>query len=161
MSHILAQGKYDFLLLQEVDEKVMALIEAAHHAYAVLCPFDEELGEKTQVAVVYKKHYSLHETVFLSFATLSPKLPLRGRGFVGGNFLVDGKKMFFGSAHLHPGFKPKRRRQQLAQIKENIISQAPADLSVFGGDFNTGLPGEILKGELLLGPEFLRITGKL
>lgn len=120
--------------------------------------FDPDLGENTHVCVLYKKIFTLQKDLFLSFATLNTGVPRHGWGFVGGVFGYDGKRIFVGSIHLHPGLRKKHRAYQVSMVKGKIKEEIGIIPTIFGGDFNFGLPGEISCSDKTLYPEFTRVT---
>ncbi|MCX6755938.1 MAG: endonuclease/exonuclease/phosphatase family protein [Candidatus Nomurabacteria bacterium] len=156
--NVLNRGEYDFILLQEVTSSVSDMIKTASSEYQMINPFDPELGEHTHGCVLYKNLFTLQKELFVSFAILEPGFPRHGWGFTGGVFNYGGKRIFVGSAHLHPGLRKKRRMEQLKLVKEKVMAEFGAITVVFGGDFNFGMPGEISCSEKILSPEFVRVT---
>ena len=156
MHGVLASQRYDFLLLQEANATVMSIISGADHSYAVLHPFDADLGADTGVCILYKKEFILKDILFTSFAKTNPAMPARGWGFVGGLFTVDGGDMLVGSVHLHSGIKISIRRKEIRMIKEKISHYGNNTQFIFAGDFNTGFPGEIFTIDNMFLPDFVR-----
>lgn len=161
ITDILRKREYDFILLQEVTPPVVKIIKKASSEYQIVNPFDPELGENTHVCVLYKSNFVLQKEIFLSFATLKPGFTKYGWGFVGGLFDYNQKKIFVGSAHLHPGLRKKRRVEQVKIIKKKLMEEIINTPTIFGGDFNFGLPGEISVSQKVLSPEFIRVTKNL
>src|SRR3972149_7349663 len=140
---ILKEEKYDFILLQEATAPVISMVTNSLSAYQILNPFDHEFGENTHVCILYKNQFVLCDQIFISFSVLKLTLPRRGWGFLGGIFKKDGRDMLIGTVHLHPGFRKSTRMRQISLIKEKVLTQRGDYSVIIGGDFNTGLPGEI------------------
>ena len=155
---ILKEGKYDFILFQEVTVPIISLIKITNSEYEILNPLDPEFGENTHECILYKNKFVLQKQLFLSFSTLKANFPRHGWGFLGGVFTENGKAVFVASVHLHPGLRKKQRMEQIAHIKEKTLEEIGAIPIIFGGDFNFGLPGEISCSEKILFPEFRRVT---
>ena len=160
LGKILGAEDYDFLLLQEASSPVIAMIKELNSSYKILDAFDEALGENSHVCILYKNKFDLAGNFFISFADFwGGKTP---KGFLLGNFSEGGKNICIGSAHLHSGLKPKIRMDELKIIKGKLLEYKNENCpTVFGGDFNTGFPGEISKSEKILSPEFIRVSKNL
>ncbi len=155
---VLVSDKYDFVLLQEVDAKVVSIITQFEHSYIVVRPFDVNLSTNTGVCILYKKAFVLKDTLFISFANFDPNMPMRGWGFVGGIFAVQGQGVLVGSVHLHSGIKTSIRKKEIEIIKESLSNYKNNIPIVFAGDFNTGFPGEVSEIEKILLPDFIRVS---
>lgn len=155
LRNTLDSQRYDFLLLQEAEQKVVAFLD--HSRYRFLLAFNEEAGEDAQVCIVHKYAYPVIGQGYRSFSSMRND-PWRGRkhpsfGFLWGEFDVAGTPWRFGSIHLHSGIDRKARAAELALAK-NLLLELPPMHTVFGGDSNAGFPGESAVLAKLLEPEF-------
>ena len=158
LNKILIGKKYDFILLQEANQKVIDVITESNASYSIINPFDYNLGENTHVCILYRKKLNLINSNFLSFAKQSSKMIPRGWGFLSGSFFMENKTVIIGSIHLHPGISTRIRYEELQLIKDQLLKEGTNNIIIIGGDFNTGFAKEISKTQHILSPEFIRIT---
>jgi endonuclease/exonuclease/phosphatase family metal-dependent hydrolase len=155
----LDEERYDFLLLQEVEQKVLPFLDHAH--YALARAYNAEAEEDAQLCIVYRREYRLLRKEFQSFALMRND-PHRGFkhpsfGFLWGDFDIHGEAWRMGSSHLHSGMDRRARAAELALVKKLLIEQRPIP-TVFCGDFNAGYPRESAAMSKLLAPEFVCTT---
>ncbi len=159
---ILKSKKYDFILLQEATENVVAMISGAK-AYVHVSGMNDEVKEPAHLCIVYRKNFTLKESDLFTFAHIAPKVRLKhaSYGLLAGIF-TKGKETFcIGSVHLNAGLHPKIRRTELRriEIKERMLERSKrARITIFGGDFNFGLPKELKNGAHILLPDFICMT---
>jgi endonuclease/exonuclease/phosphatase family metal-dependent hydrolase len=138
----LSDETYDCLLLQEATDAVLPLL--AHPSYALVA--------RNGLAVAYRSSFRLLKTEFEQFD-----------GFPFGILLLrlsmEGREAAVGSIHAHSGLRPSVRRADAARMKAIVLrSSQRCALTVFGGDFNLGFPGEVSRIEGILSPEFASAT---
>jgi len=154
LSRTLNAEEYDFLLLQEVNEKVMAFLK--NPAYEVVRPFNGEIGQSSQLCIAYRKHYLSKGTGFRSFASMR-KDPVRGFkhpcfGIFYMDFEIDKKIWRIATTHLHSGMDSNIRIAESRLAKEVLLTAAP-EFIMIAGDFNAGLPYERGRIAQLFSPE--------
>lgn len=156
LRNILDAGTYDFLLLQEADQKVLSFLE--HPAYKLARAFNEEVGQISELCIVYRSAYKLIQQNFQSFASMRND-PWRGFkhpsfAVLSGTFDMNGKPVRVGSVHLHSGIDRQARLAELAKAKSLLLKGASMP-TIFSGDFNAGYPGEARRMAKYLAPEFI------
>jgi endonuclease/exonuclease/phosphatase family metal-dependent hydrolase len=157
--HILGHETYDFILIQESTPLIISIITASGSPYKILNPNDASISGNSGVAILYKEKFNLQDSIFISFARLDPDMPAHGWGFVTGFFNNGEEKYIVASTHLHSGINMLTRKKELKIIKEKIKEYAARDYPVIiGGDFNTGIPGEVSMFDRIFSPEYSRIT---
>jgi endonuclease/exonuclease/phosphatase family metal-dependent hydrolase len=155
---ILSESQYDFIILQEANEAVLSIFRECQSSYLALNPFDSNLGEKTNICLLYRNIFSLKESSLTSFANFNNKFS-RGWGLLVGVFEYMNDRIVVGSVHLHSGIKTSIRLKELEIVKGQLLKYRNNGCPiVFGGDFNTGFPGEVASTENLLSPEFIRAS---
>lgn len=155
----LNSNKYDFLLLQEAIPAVRAMVQGIP-TYSVL----EIAGKETQLAIVYRSTFTLKQSALEVFESLHPSpYPYPpAYGVLLGTFEVGNTTVQIGSVHLHSGMRPQMRRAQLLRLEKRIAQERiPGGLTLFGGDFNFGLMGEIENARKIFTPAFSLITNEL
>ncbi len=159
---VLNEDYYDFLILQEVNNKVGVIFKETNSSYKILNQFDPDIGEESHVCIIYKCNFVLKGRLFHSFAKFIPKMSPRGWGFITGVFMADNSPVVISSIHLHPGIKSSTRMKEVRIIKEKMQKYSDKEYPVIlAGDFNSGFPGEISKAEATLAPQFVRINKNL
>lgn len=164
LQRIFAEGKYDFILLQEFAKEVPSFIRGIG-PYELLEVHDDEMDEAVQLSVAYRNEYELLESDFEVFPTKKPD-PIVGInhstfGSLSGRFVRNGSTVVVGSVHLHAGVNRNTRKRQIQTIKKRLMTFCkPGDMVVFGGDCNLGpLEHKGIAG--ILGPEFIWVTDGL
>jgi len=139
----LQSGFYDFLLLQEADEKVVSIIENTG-PYKILGAMNQEAGVQSHLLILYRNNFVLKDHTFMSFAMMNEVFSKRGEpGLLVGTFEYNGESIVVASAHLHPGLWFRIRAKEMHMIKDRLASYNSAELPVlFGGDFNLAFPWE-------------------
>ncbi len=162
MQETLARGEYDFLLLQEFTEPVYVMIEPHLAGYRALRVKQEEEGEHSHLAILYKGAIALEAEHLAPMPNLHPRI-IRPTAFgiLTGTFVFEGTQLRLGSVHLHPGLRPGVRRAGLDYVKHALTEEDSEVPTIFGGDCNFGYSRERKKGEQLLAPEFILVSGGL
>lgn len=160
--NVLRSGEYDFIVLQEaVSAIVMGLKEIG--LYSVVNSATPDSEQETQLAVLYRDPFKLEKTELTVFPYLykgaHPHAP--AYGFLLTTFHSESEVIRVGSVHLHAGVRPSTRKDELTSLAETLKAQSPDVPTIFGGDFNFGLPGEIRNAQQLLAPHFSLVTRKL
>ncbi len=155
LKELLEQNTYDFLLLQEVDNKVLEFLK--HTSYKSVRAYCKEAEQDSELCIVYRSSFNVTETGYQSFAGMRND-PWRGHkhpsfGLLWGKFEVEGMPWIMSSIHLHSGIDRKARTAELTLIKKMLLEHSPI-LTIFSGDSNAGFPGESASMARLLAPEF-------
>lgn len=156
-------GEYDFLLLQEFAKEVPAYIRGVG-TYRLLQAYDEQVGELSQVVIVYRQEYRLiGEEKFIPFAK-ARRDPVVGFkhstfGSLLARFDVGDNTVLAGSVHLHSGMNYTVRGAQMQEIKEQALAlMRDGDRAIVGGDCNFVFPHERIRAEHVMMPEFVCVT---
>ncbi len=163
MKSILESGVYDFILLQEVDEKVLSLIRNTG-PYQLLQAFDEIMGAQSHLCIIYRDTFTLKKSSLDSFGRMHPSPPLQhpGFGMLLGTFRITRSDIQVGSVHLHSGLRPSVRAREVIALKQSLLKETDTEIPlVVGGDFNLGFPGEVKRACDLMSPEFIATTRRL
>ncbi len=98
---------YDFILLQEANAPVLALMPSLG-AYGMLNLFNQETKEQSHLCILYRSSFELTDSALHSFAFMhpDPHLQFAGFGLLLGTFRMNGQMVQIGSVHLHPGLRP-------------------------------------------------------
>lgn len=155
-SFLLEQIGYDFLLLQEVSPEIFKTLKKMK--YGILRLFDSDLGELSQLCILYNKKHRLKSSTLTSFAKLNPSVEAHSWGLLHGVFEINKTKITVGTVHLHSGLQLRTRMQELKIIKGKLSKHN--GVAVFGGDFNAGFPLEPYFGSKILS-SFKRISNNL
>lgn len=151
---ILNSNFYDFLLLQEADEKVLTMIQD-RGSYKLLRAVNPDIGKHSHLGIMYRDNFKLNKTYFVSFSKMNKMFALRGEpGFLIGIFDCRGQKLVLGSMHLHPSFPFHLRMREMALIKNKLLSLNKTIPVIFGGDCNLGFPWEGWYIKKIFSPEF-------
>jgi len=155
-------GSYDFLLLQEVDAKVLAFLQ--HPSYALLRVFNEETGQDSQLCIAYRKTCRLSKSGFKSLSFMRYD-PVRGFkhpafGVLWADFEIGGKMIRVASVHLHSGTDRHIRLAEMEMVKKILLEGDHLPTAVTG-DFNAGWPGECDGLARVFAPEFSWMTKEL
>lgn len=153
---------YDFLILQEVNEKVLAFLHQS--PYKTIHAFNKETGQNSEVCIVHRIKYSPLKTDFKSFAFMH-RDPVFGFkhpciGMLWADFLIEEKIMRIASIHLHSGIHRNVRITELKLAKNLLLSNISGPV-MLAGDFNSGWSEERINNAKALAPEFAWITKDL
>ncbi|MCR4326007.1 MAG: hypothetical protein NUV59_04405, partial [Patescibacteria group bacterium] len=99
-----------------------------------------------------------------SFSHMHPKEILRhaGFGFLLALFDTGEETLRVGNVHLHSGLRFRIRAAEALRIKAHLRDFGHADTpTIFGGDFNLGLPWELPGVIRAFAPEFAACTAHL
>ncbi len=161
--NVLAEKYYDFILLQEFHSHASDELGSNSGDYKILRMFDIEMNAKSEIAIIYRKNFILKASEFYSFANFK-KWNLQWPGVLGflmGKFQTPEGELIVGSIHLNPLFHFIVRKEESRFVKKCLIEFNFDKLPViFGGDFNTILPGEKVYHNNIFAPEFVNITMK-
>lgn len=153
----LASNLYDFLLLQEADEKIAAMIEGFGSSYKSLSRTNDEVQRMSHLRIMYRNDFELKDNNFISFANMNRLFAQKAElGFLTGTFVCNGETITVGSVHLHPGISLRIRRKEMAMIKNKLATYTSTSLRtpmIFGGDFNSG-PSENAYIKKFFAPQF-------
>jgi hypothetical protein len=161
----LGSENYDFLLLQEFAKEVPSFVQG-FGSYELLRMPNTDVGELSQTCILYRKQYEILDRNFIPFAKMR-RDPVMGFkhatfGSLLARFTIGESSVVVGSTHLHSGMDRKVRARQVEKIKSQVLSLTRAgDHVIFGGDCNFGLPGERVRAEHVLAPEFICATSRL
>lgn len=159
---IFNEEKYDFILLQEVNESVSHIIQELNSTYKILNEFNHDFSENSQVCILCKEKYVLDEIRFVSFGKFDPKRISKSFGLIIGVFNIKNTYYVISSLHLNSGLNSRIRMQELKKVKEVLQEYIDKGSSVIiAGDFNTGIIGEIKKCEKILSPQLVRASERL
>lgn len=156
-------GVYDFILLQEAVEGVLAPLRN-HSAYSILEELNTEMGGMSHLSILYRSTYVATQSTLHSFGMMHPFKALQhpGFGMLMGTFDTPKGRVQVGSLHLHSGWLSQVRVREILRIKKHVLEGIESGVPViFGGDFNLGFPGEVANGYRLLAPEFSAKTRAL
>ena len=159
LSQVIASAEYDFILLQEADEKVLPMIESSG-LYQSLGAINPDNKVQSHLRILYRNNCRLESSDFLSFAKMNRLFALRGEpGFLFGVFYLGSQKIVIGSAHLHPGLSFGIRAREMKMVKARLLTYFSKGLPIiFGGDFNLGFPWECTYARKVFIPEFSDAT---
>jgi endonuclease/exonuclease/phosphatase family metal-dependent hydrolase len=155
----LENNTYDFLLLQEVDTKVLAYLQ--NSSYKLLRLLNYEVGIESELCIAYRNNFDLLDKGLQSFSSMRND-PWHGFkhpsfGFLWGEFRMGGEIVRLGSIHLHSGVDQRARMAELQKAREILLENSSRS-TIIAGDFNAGFPGEAARFAHLLAPEFAWIT---
>jgi len=154
LRRVLEEKKHDFLLLQEVDSRVIPLLQSPD--YKIVRASNQETGQESYLCIVYRGSYTVRETGFKSFATMR-KDPVHGfkhpcPGILWADIDIGPEVFRVASIQLHSGLDRGVRLAELKLGKDSIGGVSTKTL--LAGDFNSGFPGERKKMAGILTPEF-------
>lgn len=153
-------GLYDFILLQEANERVLPLV-CNVGAYRLLEAFDEVFSAPSHLSIIYRDTFELKDSSLDSFGLMHPSLSLQHAGFgiLLGTFGTPQGDIKAGTVHLHSGLRPAVRMKEVRTLKDRMLREHAGNIPlVFGGDFNLGLPGEVIHACDVLSPQFVATT---
>ena len=164
LKQILEEERYDFLLLQEVNEAVLGFLERST-SYRFLTATYTDSGLPSHLCIGYRSSADLVSRELHSFAGVHYD-PVRGYkhssfGLLSARFNFREEEVCVGSIHLHSGIDAKVRVRELQKAKEIGLRFAGHSPIIFGGDFNLGYPGELSRACRVLAPEFSCATRTL
>jgi endonuclease/exonuclease/phosphatase family metal-dependent hydrolase len=143
LQRVLAEAKYDFILLQEANGLVHSYLTKLNR-YKLCKP--NEAGE---ICILYKDAKLIDEE-FISFRQF--KHVTTDVGALIGTFEKNNQRFIVTSVHLHWGRYAKERQKALQLLKERLIVKE--GVKILGGDFNTILFKENLATQNFMTPEF-------
>src|SRR3989344_753711 len=157
----IVSNAYDFLLLQEATENVLAILKS-YDSYKLITGDDTDLAENNWLCIAHKNGFQKSKSVFRSFGQMR-KDPVRGFGhpafgFLCATFEYETKSIAMGNVHLHSGVDKRVRELEAHEVKQMINYLGQEAPILFGGDFNFGFPGERLNVIKLFSPEFVCAT---
>ena len=163
MFQLMDSGTFDFLLLQEVNEKVLEFLKNLSSPYQLVRAFNEETGKESELCIAYKTSHKLIATGFKSFSAMrrDPMFGLKhpSFGILWANFNIGTKILRLATLHLHSGVNQEARLQELRLAKTFLSNnQLP---TILAGDFNSGFPREPKNMANILAPEFIWISKNL
>lgn len=162
LTGLLAGRRYDFILLQEYHEHFSGRLAPGLQDYQILTMPDEEAGVGSELAILYRKSFTLKEGRFHSFAGFRKKFNSRWPGIFGlllGRFQTPAGEWVVGSTHLNPLLHFATRKKEVRFVKKCLLQFAGSGIPlILGGDFNSGLPGEKARNDAILAPEFVNAT---
>src|ERR1051326_4040205 len=159
LEKVMQSSKYDFILLQEVDDKVAAMIAGAS-GYQILETTNPDNHLPSQLRILYRSNFHLQTSGFISFAKMNKLFAKRGEpGFLYGTFENHEGPIIIGSLHLHPSFPFHIRQKEIVMVRKKLESINSLSLPViFGGDLNLTYPWEGPTVRRLLAKNFYEAT---
>ncbi len=158
INNCLKEKQYDFLLLQEASPAIVEAIRL--ESYKLLRGFNEDVGDWSQVHILFRSEFVLEQHHFVSFANVRKRNARRREfGLLLGTFEIPAGRIIIGSLHVNAGIQVLARREESCMIRDAIRAYNTARLPViFGGDFNSGLPGETARNDRIFSPDFTNCT---
>ncbi len=156
LKETLAVDAYDFILLQEATDSVLAELSSESHSLLRI--------SGSQLAIWYRNSYSLKDSLLEIFERKHPGVYPHpaAYGLLLGTFFIGSRETHIGSMHLHSGIRPAARLEQLGITKKKLLEiHKPGVTMICGGDFNLGVPGELKRTGKLLHPELSLVTSTL
>ncbi len=165
LNRIFAEGKYDFILLQELRSRKLPsfdpLMTNILGSYTLIRAFNDKVNSWSEIGLVYRKDFKLEESKFYPFPPFTKYLgiSLPEFGLLIGTFITPEGAVTVGSVHMHSDFNFLTRKREARFIKRILLNDKYSDMPIiFGGDFNNGLPGEKLLHDKIFKPEFVNTT---
>jgi endonuclease/exonuclease/phosphatase family metal-dependent hydrolase len=149
-----------FILLQELSQANYNWFKSKVNNYEILRAFNREVGVESELALAYRKNFTLKESKFYSFFKfLKWNFKRAEMGLLAGRFQVPAGEVIITSVHLNPALSFIVRRDEAKFIKKCLLDFNIDSLPViFGGDFNSGLPEEKARNNRIFAPEFINLT---
>ena len=114
LSDVVQSSVYDFVLLQEATEAVLALIEPAD-TYNLLTATDVQDGAQSMLSIFYNKQYVLRNHRHVSFTREHPSIHSPAEyGLLMGVFDAKNGPVVVSTFHLHSGLRTSVRSRELA-----------------------------------------------
>lgn len=169
MREILERRRYDFILLQEANDKVVEILRPLYkeNKYIRIAVISPKTGEELNTCILYKKEFEFLRSDFVTFTPLVIQ-QIHETGSVAAVFktpralarIIKKKRILIISAHLHGSYRMLGRRKELEQVKDQALHLDPNDecLTLIGGDFNNLIPGEGKMYDKLMKPELTNVT---
>jgi len=153
---------YDFLILQEVNDRVLTFLR--DDEYQLIRAFNEETERDTELCIVYQRTYNLRKIGFKSFSSMRQD-PVYGykhpcMGLLWADFEIENKLFRVATIHLHSGIDRHVRIAESRLAKKLLLNEIPV-VTILAGDFNAGLPFERIRLAQTLSPEFTWMTKNL
>jgi len=154
------KNEYDFVLLQEFHSRNVEWFKSNIENYKIIRIFDKELNMESELAIAYRKDFILKESKLYFFTDfLKSNLNRPEFGFLLGNFKTPQGGLIIGTIHSSALFYFNVRSREAKFAKKCLLDFNPASLPlVFGGDFNSALPGEKTRNNRIFMPEFVDLT---
>lgn len=163
LTKAIREKKYDFLILQEATSEILQYFKN-QSTYHIITP--RQGRQQSLLSIVYntKKVDFISQKFQLWPHYISDEnnktLPYISYGILLGIFKKDKETIRIGSQHLPPGLNPKKRKGCLQKIQK-LLQKEKTDHTLFGGDCNFGIPGEIQSSIKLFTPDYNIITQHL
>ncbi len=160
LKRVLRSEKYDFLLLQEANKKVISYIKK-HKKYSITLP----TGNIKQALTCIVSRTSIFlqpETDFLHFPHTDESETAFKEYHVFGLTCkiayVWWQEVVVWSMHLPSGFSSYVRKKYLEQSTQYIIKKYGEKMTILWWDFNFGFPGELSEAHKILAPHYTCIS---
>ena len=159
LDRIRSEKKYDFVLLQEVNRSVAAMIPD-DDAYAIL-RFPSHLEDiRGSVTVMYRRDYTPEAMEYFSFDKLLGRKFSTHYGLAVATFYGPKGQYTVGSLHMNAGLRWDPRKKEAYFLRE--LFQERSDLIdgsiILGGDFNNGYPWEDGMADRIFAPLLTNVT---
>jgi len=156
----LQKNEYDFVLLQEFSSSNAEWFKSNIENYKILRVFDKEINMESELAIVYRKDFILKESqLYLFNHFLKANLKRPEFGFLLGKFKIPQSELIIGSIHSSAVLYFNARSREAKFAKKCLLDFNPDSLPIiFGGDFNSGLPGEKTRNNKIFRPDFINLT---
>lgn len=153
LDQMLSEEKYDFILLQEVTEKVSKNIEK-EGTYKSLVTEHPVIKGQSLLRILYKQEYELIDQEFFSLEGYHPAMTSKLEfGLLLGTFMNKDTKICMGTIHLHAGLRARVRNNEMMYLKGKLLQKEKDCATIFGGDCNFG-PLELKRAFKQMSPEF-------
>lgn len=169
VKEILETRRYDFLLLQEVDQKVLEIIRPIYKefGYTRLSATHPGTSFELYTCILYKNEYEFLRSDFITFSPMVLqqitetgsiagvfKVPLRLRRY------IKRKKILLIATHLHASYHWLARKKEILQLKNQALHLDPKDecLKIIAGDFNNLIGNEEKTHNYLMSPQFTNVS---
>jgi endonuclease/exonuclease/phosphatase family metal-dependent hydrolase len=166
---IISERKYEFLLLQEVDEKVLEILEPLieTYRYKKLSVMSHNTNTPLRSCILYKPKFKFLRSDFITFSPIVLqevndsgsfaaifKVPIRFTRLLGK------KKIMVTVTHLHGSYRLVARKRELMALKKQVIHLDNENkcVKIIGGDFNNLIKGEGAYNDRIMKPDFINVT---
>ena len=161
LAKIFEEARYDVILLQELPAQSISSTKPHLGNYGIVRAFDAEMNVESELAIAYRDIFTLEEKQFYSFARFKRwNWDWPGTlGMLMAKFQTPQGKLTISSVHLNPLLHVMTRKREAIFFKKRLLEFNSGNAPViFGGDFNSGLPGEKTRNNSILAPEFQNLT---
>lgn len=158
---LLNSSEYDFILLQEANEKVHKVIKENSAHYDLIFTHNIHTNSHHEICLIYRKEFEIVKTKFLNFYDPAKKMLTQSGCAIGlfrltQKFKKDFSKEYalIGSLHLQASYHARIRKRELIEIKSAFdeLGEGYSTIQVLGGDFNNLGPWEKYLNHLRLLP---------